>query len=252
MRRQLPAGVLLSAWFTFIYLFFYPELVASRFASKLQLMGIIFLFPGGLIFLVAALINRRCVVGLHCHAAAITAYSIVSSFTARIGHASPADLSIEIGLTLLWLIVGMEVIILTVIGRTAHASGALAWIASFAGLLGLVLGYSAWATVLPLRVKPQIAAVVGNEPWCLDIPERSRYRSGASYWDMTAWRMWASESGGYTFKFHGLLVIGDPSQRRYANWSYTSGRFESVMPRTRENLNLDGARRCEPHRGGPE
>ena len=84
-----------------------------------------------------------------------------------------------------------------------------------------------------------------KEPYCLEVddkPVNSRRK-------LTAASMPAEKTGGYTWNFHALLVIGQGETRRYMNWSYRRARFDHVREESHPRQRLDQQVTCvvAPH-----
>lgn len=179
------------------------------------------------------------------HAALFTTLVVVSWATFNPGHSSPGDGLAQVVLLVLTAVLLGEVAVVLVADATwslARMPGRVFIGLSAALLGGWVLGVLAWSERMPARVAAAVKEAVGNEPYCLDVvgnPARSAR-------DLTGIAMKAPNHGGWSHSFHALLVIGDPVERRYMNWSYRSGRFEPVSEAARHSLHLDESVRCMP------
>jgi hypothetical protein len=109
-------------------------------------------------------------------------------------------------------------------------------------LSGWFAGLLIWSTMLPQRIIAAAETAAGDRPYCIDL-EKGPASSASG---LRGPRMRATNDHGWTWSFHALLVIGEAADRRYMNWSYRSGRFETVSEHAREGLHLDKIVRCSP------
>jgi hypothetical protein len=107
---------------------------------------------------------------------------------------------------------------------------------------GWFAGVALWAFTLP----PKVLAIAEDEAdghsYCIAAagnPVRSRL-------GLNALNMYARDSEGYTWHFHGLLIIQEDESRKYMNWSYRQDRFNEISEETRKKLGFDISERCVP------
>lgn len=163
------------------------------------------------------------------------------------GHSSPAEALRGAFLLLLLIVLAVELaVIASALAATKRPRADCVRVAGagVAAVLigGWIAGALAWSSMLPSRVIAAAETAAGDRPYCIDVDGRPARDS----FDLTALSMRATNTSGWTFNFHALLVIGTGSQRNYMNWSYRVGAFDHVRESSRERLHLDSAVRCVP------
>ena len=238
---------------TFGYFDRYPDLVGGRRGTPLAAWAwTIFSVPLAARIFIASSIGaavlrrgRLLLTIAEVHAAHLAALVVVSWATFSPGHSSPGDGLAHAVLIVLTTVLLVEVAV--VLGADAtwtpdRLPGRVFTGLSAALLGGWALGILVWSERMPTRVAAAAEAASGENPYCLEVAGRPA--QGAR--DLTGIAMKAPNAGGWSYSFHALLVIGDPVERRYMNWSYRSGRFEPVRDSARNGLHLDKSVRCTP------
>ena len=200
---------------------------------------------------VVALVGRDqgLLAALEVHLALLGMLFVIIMIVDTPGHSSPGDVlrgPILFGLFVVLVIEAIVVAIAAVYMKPPPTEQLCLRLAgprlAVALLGGWIVGVLAWSSMLPSRVIAAAEAAAGGLPYCIDVDGRPA-RNG---FDLGAVSMRATNSGGWTFSFHALLVIGATADRRYMNWSYRSGGFVAVSDSARRNLHLDEQARCTP------
>lgn len=242
-----------SAFTTFSYFHNFVALTAGRRDPPLGdhfillLNSLLLSAPVILVFVVIWPV-RALIVASSAHAAIFVSLLTITTITFRPGHGSFGDSVAPIILTVLWLILAVEfVMIFIALARSWEDRPGVASLSTFSCLTvplvgGWALGVLAWSETLPTKVIEFAEAFAGSRSYCLEAdgePVDSRR-------DLVAWSMLAANRGGYSANFHALMVIGYETERTYANWSYRLGRFVPVSEDARANIHLDREVKCEP------
>ena len=186
------------------------------------------------------------VAALHLAGLGLVAMGILTTPTP--GHGTPGDRLVVPALWLLLLPISVEAgtVFWSAVRRWDSGGGSALklWLwATGLVFVGWGLGLVAWSERVPSRIIAAAEAASGGGPYCLDVVDRAaRTRR-----DLTGFSAHAPNEAGWTWSFHVLMVIGDGSERGYANWSYRTGRFE---PLGRETVSaLSSTPKCSPARG---
>jgi hypothetical protein len=243
----------LSAIATFAYFSYFDILTGGERGSPLArsaaALSLILLCSAPILLLAAVKWPEvPLVVAASIHAAIFFSLLAITTMTFRQGHSSLGDSLAPVILTVLWLILAAEfVMIFIALNRAPNVDPRAACLSAFAGLTvpligGWMLGVIAWSVMLPAKVIASAEATAGSKLYCVEVDGRPV----DSKHNLVAWAMLAQNRGGYTHNFHALMVIGSGPDRTYANWSYRLGRFAPIAEKSRVALHLDQKVKCEP------
>ncbi len=244
---------LCSAIASFEFFTNYPALISgdNRFVNS-DPLTVILLFSAAAVALLGAAIlfpSKASIAAAKIYAALWAALVIVSYITLEPGHSSPGGgLVVATEILFVGILIFELVIIQVATSRLPQADRELSkspWL--FTGVTaalvgGWAAGVLAWSETVPAHVVAAAEKEAGDRPYCLDVvgdPARSLR-------DLTGRSMHATNYSGWTYQFHALLVAGEGADRTYSNWSYRTGRFETVSDHARDGLHLDEGRHCQP------
>jgi hypothetical protein len=241
---------------TYYYLDEFPALVRGRrgplLFAGLALAGAVLLVLSAPFLWIAALALRRPIwlTVIKAHAALYTVCLATMVATDTRGHSSPFGGIEDAILGFFYVVLGIEALVGLVVFLTmkqAQAEDPKAPRFIYLGLTASLLGggFAAilvWSAELPHRVIAAAESGALDRPYCIEVQGKAARSAN----DLTGLKVYARSSGGFTFSFHALLVIGALTDRTYMNWSFRSGRFEPVTQSAREGLHLDEWPRCSP------
>jgi hypothetical protein len=98
-------------------------------------------------------------------------------------------------------------------------------------LVGLVLVVIALViaagAATPFLVADGAEEAAGSQPYCIQIADgTSDYRPARSWFDLSAWTMWAKRNGPAYMQHHAILVVGEAANPSLYHWSYRRRAFE--------------------------
>ena len=228
---------------SFLYSYFYPELVDDRRGNPLAkpFIWLFFLFTFSAPFVLGStLLQPRAATIMVAKIHAATYFSFLLMISISSG--SPGYSSLEASFSgaievFLYAILAFELVIIGIAILRRYKKGdnesEIPWTfttVTIALFGGWSCGVLLWSFSYPLRVVEEAELAAAGRPYCM----MSNYLQ-----DLTAINMYVPDHEGWTFSFHQLLIIEEGDGLTYMNWSYRRGGFNRIGERTRKSMYLD-------------
>lgn len=244
------AAALFCAFVSFIYFNFYPFLMTEGGESPIGLLGVdiltvlLILMP----FLMIAAIMRpqkEIILVARIHAGIFLTLLLLTSFAGgSSGHSSPGAGIGKAIMLILYSIIGIEFFLIFLIGHFSKQKNMriISLLIPAVVIGGWGFGVLFWSLKYVPYVIKQAELAGFEKDYCL----LAAGKPVLSLAGLMPLNMYASDRNGYTWNFHGLMILGEDNDRHYMNWSFREGKFNLINEQTQKRMHLDKGRQCKP------